>query len=79
MKGYIIKDVTCKNNLTKNLFWYDHEKSEGEEPYVFSKDGVDYVREISEMWTIKPAYLVKAEWTPEGGVKVLGNLETFWN
>jgi hypothetical protein len=78
MDGYIVKDVTCKKNLRKDLVWYNHEKIYGESPYVFSKEVIDYIRQICGAWITKPAYMVKARWTEENGVEVLGNLEAFW-
>ncbi|MFZ2992454.1 MAG: hypothetical protein WA061_01950 [Microgenomates group bacterium] len=71
MYGYIVKDARG-NNLTREKFWYNHEKSEGEEPYVFGISEVEEIREHCFSWKTKPAFLVVAKWTKENGTEVLG-------
>jgi hypothetical protein len=77
MEGYIIKSVDGKN-LTKNMFWYEHSEDFDEYPYVFSEKEIKHIRQISNNWQTKPAYLQKASYSEKDGVKITGNLERFW-
>ena len=69
MEGYIIKDARG-NNLAKGRYWYNHEYSEGEEPYVFTHEEVEEIRSHCFSWKTKPAFLVKARWTKEFGTEI---------
>lgn len=80
MEGYIVRDTSNKKNLTNKLFWYTHENESGDKPYVFSKEEVEHIKRVSQelKWEVMPMYIIRARWTEEKGLEILGKAEPIW-
>lgn len=75
--GYIIYNVACDKFLTSQLTWSVVGSEYSADPFVF--ENVELVKkEYDSSWKIQPVYKMKAIFSVEGGVKIIGGLEPLW-
>lgn len=88
MQGYIIWDVTCKQQLGKNnlgesnvpeWFWFHFDKTIERFGHLCSEEDIEHIKLMGAFyWKIQPVYkqLVRQD---EGSMTIIGNLERFWD
>ncbi len=76
VEGYIIESEPGQY-LTKERFWYRHEESEGEKPYVHPAETLEDIRKSASEWKFKPREIYPATYNPQTAPKIEGEASEF--
>lgn len=75
--GYVIYNVTCDKFLTSQLTWSAVGSEYFADPFVF--EDVELVKkEYDSSWKIQPVYKMRATFSDNDGVKIIGGIEPLW-